>query len=229
MIFELKFRIQHPCAYLDFSNLFGKKTMYSYCSRTLDIIIIPAEEDPSREDRLLAQGEHYFSNFNSWKIKKTGKNTMIFMNCFCIGQQSSISGEIQERGAVSVYPTMYKNGWEHHKVIAFSDEMVDDLITHFEAYPMFEVLSRRQYDDEEIIKHMTTLDDVVDTLTEKQNRTLLQAYESGYYSIPRKVKSEVIADKLGVSRYGFQKTLRLAESSLMKSITPYLYFRKHKN
>ena len=227
MIFELKFRIQHPCAYLDFSNLFGKKTMYSYCSRSLDIIIIPSEDDPSREDHLIEQGEHYFGNFNSWRIKKTGKNIMIFMSCFCINQRSSISGEIQELGAVSVYPTRYQNGWEYHKVIAFTEEMVDELIKHFDGYPMFEVLSRRQYDDEEIIQHMTTLDDVVDTLTERQNQALLQAYESGYYSIPRKLKSEEIAKKLGISRYGFQKTLRLAESTLMKSITPYLYFKRH--
>ena len=229
MVFELKIRIQHPCSYLEFANLFGKKTMYTYCSRVKDILVIPTEDYEKLDEQKINEGKTFFSNFDSWTVKKAGKNNMILMDCYCLSQKTSISVEVQKKGAVAVYPIKYQAGWEYHKIIAFTNEMVQDLLAYFDGFPLFEILSERTIEDEEIIEQFVSLEDVLNTLTEKQNETLLKAYESGYYAIPRKTKSSKIAQDLQLSRYGFQKTLRTAENTIVKFLAPLLYLKKKNN
>lgn len=227
MIYELKIKIQHPCSYLEFANMFGRKTMHTYCSRMKDIILIPTEDSELDQQRI-NEGKTLFSNFESWNVKTAGKNNMIVMDCYCLTQETSISVEVQKRGAIPVYPIKYQAGWEYHKILAFTKEMVNELLSYFEGFPVFELLSERIIEDEAIVEQFVTLDDVLDTLTEKQNKILLKAYESGYYSIPRKTKSTKIAQELKLSRYGFQKTLRTAENTIIRSLAPLLYLKKQK-
>lgn len=229
MIFELQIRIQHPCTYLEFANLFGRKTMYTYCSRIKDIILIPTEENFKKDELNINEGKKLFSNFESWNVKKVGQNNMILMDCYCITQETSISVEVQKRGAVSVYPIKYQAGWEYHKIIAFTQEMVDELLSYFERFPLFELLSEKLIEDDTIVEQFVSLNDVLNTLTDKQNKVLIKAYESGYYAIPRKTKSTTIAQELKLSRYGFQKTLRTAENTIIKKLVPLLYLKEKKH
>lgn len=229
MIFEIQLRIQHPCTYLEFANLFGKKTMYTYCSRIKDIILIPTEDNQKQDELKINEGKNLFSNFESWNIKKVGQNNMILMDCYCMVQETSISVEVQKRGAIPVYPIKYQAGWEYHKIIAFTQDMIDELLAYFDGFPLFELLSKKIIEDETIIEEFVSLNDVLDTLTDKQNKILIKAYESGYYAIPRKTKSTTIAQELRLSRYGFQKTLRTAENTIIKKLVPLLYLRSKRN
>jgi len=60
MVFELQLRIQDPCTYLDFANFFGKKSMYTYCSRIKDIILIPTEENYKQDELKINEGKKLF-------------------------------------------------------------------------------------------------------------------------------------------------------------------------
>jgi len=55
-------------------------------------------------------------------------------------------------------------------------------------------------------------------LTEKQREVLITAYKLGYYDIPRRIKSEQLAKKMGLVDSTVVEHLRKAENNLMKQL-----------
>lgn len=56
------------------------------------------------------------------------------------------------------------------------------------------------------------------SLTERQRRLLLAAYEEGYYEVPRKINSEELARKLKLDKSTVVEHLRKAEGRLLRQI-----------
>lgn len=60
--------------------------------------------------------------------------------------------------------------------------------------------------------------DILAVLTEKQKKIMLAAYKHGYYDIPRKIKSQDLAQKVNLSKPTLIEHVRKAESRLMEEI-----------
>ena len=59
-------------------------------------------------------------------------------------------------------------------------------------------------------------------LTDRQRRAIVTAILRGYYRIPRRVKTEELAQTFGISRPAFEALLRKAENKLVAALFPYL-------
>jgi predicted DNA binding protein len=66
------------------------------------------------------------------------------------------------------------------------------------------------------------LDDLKNSLTEKQQQALSTAFNKGYYELPRKVFLEVLAKELNIHRRTFEEHLRKAEKKIMNALIPSL-------
>jgi predicted DNA binding protein len=55
-------------------------------------------------------------------------------------------------------------------------------------------------------------------LTPTQRKTLLTAFDGGYYDLPRRIDSSHIAGKLGLDKSTVAEHLRKAERSVMKQV-----------
>lgn len=223
-MFELTLKLHHDCSYLKFSELFGKKQMFAYCSRMNDILIIPEEISEEK----LALGKRLFTNSESWKIKRTGKLSIIIMDCYCSIQSASITVQVQKLGGMPIYPVKYENNWEYHKIFTFERSQLEELLRYFQAFPQFTILSLSEIEEDSLFQQMSAISEVIDPLTKHQLNIIIKAFENGLYSIPRKTKPERIAKQIGLSRYGFQKVLRTAENKLMKALIPFFYFTRSK-
>jgi HTH-type transcriptional regulator, bacterioopsin transcriptional activator and related proteins len=61
-------------------------------------------------------------------------------------------------------------------------------------------------------------DSSVSRLTAKQRQTLLAAYSSGYYEVPRRASSKELARLLRIDKSTFAEHLRKAERNVVKSV-----------
>ena len=66
------------------------------------------------------------------------------------------------------------------------------------------------------------------TITEKQARALLAAFEAGYYEFPRNVTTEDVSQSLGIARSTFEQHLNRAEHHVIRAMLPLVRMRSGK-
>ena len=226
MVVEISLRLKHECPFLEFSTQFGKKPVYHYCSSINDYLIIP--ERLSDQKKLFA--EQIFGRFDNLSIKEIGKPsemTYISMDCPCSDILSSnIAPKMRELKAVPIYPIMYQNGYEYYKVYTKNDARANNFIREMQEKVEIDILSQEDLGDDWIVSQTAVLKQLIDDLTLIQTETLIQAFEGGYYNIPRNIKTEDIAQKNGKTRYAVDKTLRSAENKILNYIMPFIYLQQ---
>jgi predicted DNA binding protein len=231
--YETRFRAQHDCPYLDFSKSFEHGSLFGYCSREFDVMMVPGELKVEN----VKLGKKLFKNFDQWKINTTGtdsKTTYIILDCDCdsfyFGDQNSITSRILKSGGMMKYPIIYEDGWEYHRVLCLNEKVVSNVLKLIQTLPTWEILANEDMGIDGLFKsQMLSIQEIIGDLTLHQADILAKAYEGGYYDIPRRIRIQDIADELKISRYGVEKVLRAGENKLIRSIMPYLYFKTESN
>ena len=59
-------------------------------------------------------------------------------------------------------------------------------------------------------------------ITDRQRQALVLGIREGYFDTPRRVSSDRLAGRFGISRPAFDKLLRRAEERLLEGLTPFL-------
>ena len=226
MVVEISLRLKHECPFLEFSTQFGKKPVYHYCSSINDYLIIP--EKLSEQKKLFA--EQIFGRFDNLVIREIGKPsemTYISMDCPCSeGLTSNIGPKMRELKALPIYPITYQNGYEYYKVYIKNEARAQNFIKEMKERVEIDILSHEDLGDDWIISQTAVLKQLIDELTPLQTDTLIQAFEGGYYNIPRNIKTEDIAQRNGKSRYAVDKALRSAENKILNYIMPFIYLQQ---
>jgi hypothetical protein len=137
--------------------------------------------------------------------------------------KSNVNAFIERCDCMEVQPTVYKEGYEWYRILAFRNT---DLLRLFRALSRnadFQITSRRTVPDRSVgDTMMVSVDTLLGGLTEKQLKSLLTALRHGYYNVPRHVTTSEVSRLIGSPRTTFEGHLRKAEGKVLRAMIPYL-------
>jgi predicted DNA binding protein len=222
--YELGIKLQHDCPFNDLSKKFPSVVFSHWCNNASDILEISY-------DRLelydAVQGElaDLAAKLAVRITKKvfTDTNQQLFIgHCGC-DHYKSVDPTIERNHCLELQPTIYREGWEWYRVIAFSNRDIRSLFHELGEFCNVQVVSRVAKKNGAIKDNLLIgASSIVGNLTDKQLRALALAVANGYYRVPKKVKTTEIADLMGVPRTTYEEHLRKAESKVLGAVMPYL-------
>jgi len=226
MVHEIRIKAQHSCPFLEFANQFSGP-VHSYCSREYDIIEVSSSIGSAKQELL----SKLFPEDTNWQIVEAGSTSYVMMNCMCEGiYESSITTMVQQAGGIQEYPIRYHQGYEYHKVRCLNKNTLSQVIKEVEALPYLEIQGIEDIGEKGLYQtQMISAFEILDALTPTQLKVLVDAFERGYYAIPRGVRTLDLAEEYDVTRYAVDKSLRKAENKIIQAIMPYLLFKSNKS
>ncbi len=118
-------------------------------------------------------------------------------------------------------PAIFRDGWGYFRVISLEEINTRELFRDLEARGPTELIRKREL-PLEVLPSSIWVNSLFSDLTEKQLNAIVRAQRYGYYTSPRQVKTESIAQSLGLSRSTYEEHLRKAENRIMAALMPYL-------
>jgi len=148
-----------------------------------------------------------------------------FPDCLCC-QRGQVIPRVERCEALYLPPSSYTLEGEVYRFLISDSEgsllqpALDDLRRRTESVALtLHSVDSLGFDGATLVP-VTTL---FGRLTHRQRAALGLATAAGYYRVPRHVRTEDLARQMGISRPGFEKLLRRAESLVMLAALPYIH------
>jgi predicted DNA binding protein len=228
--YEVGFKVQHDCPFNDLSKEFPTIVFAQWCNNDKDILEVSYDR-LELYDAVQESIQNLAKKLGVRITKKifTERNQQLFIgHCGC-DHFKSVCPTIEKNHCLELQPTIYREGWEWYRVIAFSDRDIKNLFRGLGEFCNVEVVSRIAKESGAIRDNLViSASGLVDNLTDKQLQALLFAVANGYYRVPKKVKTTEIASLMGVPRTTYEEHLRIAESKILGTVAPYLQLTPRK-
>jgi len=122
-------------------------------------------------------------------------------------------------GCSIVFPSLFAEGRETHRLIAPSRERLKQLLDRLREFgPGGATLESVTEVSPENLQVSLNLADLAGQLTKKQLEVLTTAVSAGYYASPRQTTTERLAEAYGLSRTTLEEHLRKAEAKVLRSV-----------
>ncbi len=122
-------------------------------------------------------------------------------------------------GCSILFPSLFAEGREIHRIIAPSRERLRQLVDRLKEFgPGGANLEGISDVGPENLQVTVNLAELGGTLTKKQLEVLTTAVRAGYYQSPRRTSTERIARGFGLSRTTLEEHLRKAESKVLNAV-----------
>lgn len=227
MITEVYIKVKHNCPYSQLSEKMGRKQFYAYCNDQFDMVMV----DGQISENEISEVKSLF-HLSKDPYHTTLENSLfnyIIIDCDCVNY-ISVSGIIQNNKGIPNGPVKYVDGWEYHRFVALDKSIISNVLKELGEHFPFEIISTKKQCDEPPLKlGGVPTNQLLGALTDAQISILVQAYQEGYYKIPRTVKLKDVSESLGVTRQAVEGRLRRAENAIMNLIIPLLDFEQFKS
>ena len=217
-LYEASFRVKHECPYREISERYPDLTIREWYLSDCQVIEITSSGSPT--DDLLDEIDQLGTILHE-SIDESGLH-VVTQSCLC-SLEDSIIERFEEHNCLYQPPTIHRQGWEHYTVIAFDEGDIRDLHHDLEADRNIEVLSKTEITEQQIPHSMLApVDQLFETVTDRQMAALRLALESGYYEQPRKTSLRDLADRTAVARSTYEEHLRKAENKILTNAGQFL-------
>lgn len=209
-LYEASFRVRHDCPYRDLSERHPDLTVREWYLRDCQVLELTSTR---ATDELLADVERLGTVLHE-TVDEAGVH-VVTQSCECSLDESIIQ-RFEAYNCLYQPPTVYRQGWEHYTVVAFTERDVRALLSDLDADRDIEVLSKTALDERHIPHSMLIpVDQFFSDVTPRQLAALELALDNGYYEQPRQCSVAELAERTNVSRSTYEEHLRKAENKLL--------------
>jgi predicted DNA binding protein len=224
-LFEVRFRVEHDCPYTRFSKALPRVVVQHWCSRESDVLEFALPEgldQSSLESEMLRLQKGLGAKFVRKAVPERNRRVIVQKHNYSSMKQN-VNSLIEDNNCMEVQPTVYKDGYEWYKVLAFNHRDLTRLFGQLSRWADVEVVSKERLSDRSPRDTTTvSMRNLLGGLTQKQLDALLVAISAGYYESPRKVRTEDISARVKTPRTTYETHLRKAEGKVLRSLLPYV-------
>jgi predicted DNA binding protein len=224
-LLEARVRLEHECPYTRFTKALPRAEMFHWCSRESDVLEVAsgpgvdASELDAGLDRLLKE----LGAKAVRKVPLGQKGRLIVQKHNYSAMAQNVNATIEEYNCMEVQPTIYRDGYEWYRILAFDNRDLVRLFGALSRWADVNVVSRETLSERTARDTMTvSIRSLLGRLTDRQLKALLVALGAGYYDTPRKVRTEDISRRMNSPRTTYETHLRKAESKVMRALIPYV-------
>ncbi len=220
----MRFRLEHDCPYTRFTKANPEIEVQHWCSRESDVLELahPGIDGPEMDRRLRSLENDLGSKFVR-KLSVSKNRSMIVQKHSYASMKQNVNAVIEEHNCMEVQPTVYRDGYEWYRVLAFNHTDLVGLFGALSSWADVEVVSKEQL-SERSARDTTTvsLRSLFGGLTDKQLNAMLVALSTGYYDVPRRTRTADISSRMRVPRTTYEAHLRKAEGKVLRALLPYI-------
>jgi len=216
-LWEVTFRTQYDYPFIEMSSRHPGLPISMWCIWNRELLQVPTQDE-----RVLKEIEKDIKRagriVDRWVEAQEARTYML--KCTC-GTHDSPWNVWEAHGFTDAPPAVYQDGWGHFRLLTFDEAGTKDLFREFGKRGSVELIRKREL-ALSVLPTSVWVNSLFGELTGKQTDSLLKAHRYGYYASPRQIKTESIANALGVSRSTYEEHLRKAENRIMAALMPYL-------
>ena len=224
-LLEVQIKLEHDCPYTRFTKALPQAKMLHWCSRESDVLeaSIPPGLDTEKLDAAL---DSLMKDLDAKAVHRIsfGRNgRLVVQKHSYSSMKQNINAMIEAHYCMEVQPTVYREGFEWYRVLAFDNQDLVRLFGELSRWADIYVVSKDVLSEHSPRDTMTvSIRNLLGTLTDKQLKALLVALSAGYYDTPRKVRTLDISRRMNSPRTTYETHLRKAEGKVMRALDPYV-------
>lgn len=143
---------------------------------------------------------------------------IITAECLIKITDDSVIEHLSRHNCLLLPPLRYRNGAKFSRVVALDSENLTRLFEALSDDYHVEIINKREIQEFDHSSPLITRDEVLPSLSPRQQEVFLTARELGYYKIPRDTTTDEIAEQFGIDRRTVEEHLRRAENKIVDSV-----------
>lgn len=216
-LWEISFRTQYDYPFIRMSGRHPGLPISMWCVWNRELLQVPTHDERVVED-LEREIRKAGRVVDQWV--EAGETRVMMLRCSC-GNLDSPWNVWEPYDFRDAPPAIYKDGWGYFRLLTFDADATRPLFRDFSKRGPTELLAKREL-TLQVLPTSLWVNSLFGELTGKQADAILKAHRYGYYTSPRKVTTESIANSLGLSRSTYEEHLRKAENRIFEALIPYL-------
>ncbi len=216
-LWEISLRTQYDYPFIEMSGRYPGVPMSMWCIWNRELLEVPTN-DMHVLEAIEGEVQGFGRVVDRWIDAKDARIYLLRCTCDDLDSPWNVWDAHQFTDAP---PAIFREGWGYFRVIGLEEGNTRGLFRDLERRGPTELIRKREL-PLAILPSSIWVNSLFSELTGKQLDALVKAHRHGYYASPRQVKTEAIAQSVGVSRSTYEEHLRKAENRIMGSLMPYL-------
>lgn len=187
-----------------------EKSLHSSEDRIIADLILKTESSEDLEPFIQRINDHDLIEEVTVLKKDAGRARVVAIYI----SNESIVPEIVDSNFMPIEPVHITGGYEYWTVLTRAERLTETLENLQEDYNI-SVMAINEVSPNDGIVFTDFIDEIYDSLSDRQLEALLAAKRAGYYSWPREVNAQEVAEEFGVTGPTFLEHLRKAERKMI--------------